>query len=686
MLPAAPRRLRGSIERPLSGRADFSGRCRDCNQLPRSKVAKAFTPDDLYLHRKVRSVHGISTLDQVVCEVVSIDRTTQAYVSNLWEFPCDGPGGRRVTYGDSDSSPRYSPSGGQVAFISKRSGKQQLFCISRTGGEARQVGDFESGVGPHRWMPSGRELIVRATVEEGLPRSGPWARLPDGDAKKADVEVNWRLPYKADGVGPTLRRQHHLFRVDATSGQKTQLTSGPFDVLSFDVSNDGRYIAYVRTREGRQAHRMDLWVADLATAQHRRLSADVATVLQPAWSPDGRQIAFTGAASEGDAQLRLWLVDTTRGEPVEVLEGQIDVGDPESVQWVDDGRSIAFMRTFRGRHQIAKVDTMRQEVSVLRAGDRQLGVLRSLGRRFVYTVLHPSIPGDLWSCDAVGGSEVRLSQLNAWWEERPRIEAMSREFEVPDGKGGIEKIEGWLIRRQDATGPGPLLDDVPRGPASHAAFDFDTNLYWHVLCSQGWSVLALNAVGSASYGREFCQRLAGHWGRLDLPQHMAALDALRADGSCDDRIAIAGTSYGGTLSCWATGHTQRFKAAVVIAPIGNIETHYGTSDSGYHVDPFYLGSQPGFDRQLARELSPVQHVERSLTPTLFLQGKDDERCPKCQSEELFVSLHRSGDTPTQLVLYPGESHRLLGHGKPACRDDAQQRIVAWLEYHVRGGA
>ena len=160
---------------------------------------------------------------------------------------------------------------------------------------------------------------------------------------------------------------------------------------------------------------------------------------------------------------------------------------------------------------------------------------------------------------------------------------------------------------------------------------------------------------------------------------------LRDEGVCDDRVAISGKSYGGYLSSWAIGNTAQFKAAVVMAPVGNIETHYGTSDGGYYADPYYLATKPVFDRKLARDLSPLQYVEKSSTPTLFMQGKDDERCPKCQSEELFVSLYRAGDTPTQLVLYPGETHSFLGEGAPACRADAANRIVAWLEYYANGG-
>ena len=167
-----------------------------------------------------------------------------------------------------------------------------------------------------------------------------------------------------------------------------------------------------------------------------------------------------------------------------------------------------------------------------------------------------------------------------------------RSFEVPDGNGGSEEIEGWLIRAKDSRGPAPLLNDAHGGPAAYALMDFDTNVFWQALCSQGWSVLALNPVGSASYGAEFCGRLAGHWGEMDLPQHEAAIRALKAEGVCDDRVAISGKSYGGYLSAYAIGQTHLFKAAVVMAPVGNIETHYGTSDGGYYADPLYMGTAP----------------------------------------------------------------------------------------------
>ena len=157
---------------------------------------------------------------------------------------------------------------------------------------------------------------------------------------------------------------------------------------------------------------------------------------------------------------------------------------------------------------------------------------------------------------------------------------------------------------------------------------------------------------------------------------------LQDEGVCDGRVAIAGKSYGGYLTGYAIGHSTAFRAAVVMAPVGNIETHFGTSDGGYYADPYYMGSAGRFDRELAKKLSPMACVERATTATLFMQGAEDERCPKCQSEELFVSLMCAGDTPAELVLYPGEDHHFLGEGTPSVREDAARRIIDWTTRHL----
>jgi dipeptidyl aminopeptidase/acylaminoacyl peptidase len=641
-----------------------------------------FTFEDLYLHRKVTELDAAPDGQSVACTVRSVDRDQDDYVSRIWSVALEGQPPRQLTQGPgTDSTPRWSPDGARLAFVSTRGGSPGVYLLPRDGGEAAPLGKLPGAVSDLRWFPDGQALLVAAAVPVDPYWRGarPQGRTPR--QRKVQPEVAWKLPYKSDGIGYVLAREIHLFRLDGRSGEHRQLTDGAFDVLAFDVAPNGRHLALTRTREGRFAHRTDLWTCDADGSRARQRTHEFATVTSPAWSPDGRWIAFGATVEEGDAQTHAHVLELATGKVQRLGDPDLQVADPGSLRWTADSAALLFTSAQRGRHHVVRVSVPAAQVQVLVGGHRQLGAFVAAGETMVYTVAHPSQPSEVHACPADGG-ERQLSDFNPWWKDRTPILAETWEFQAPDGRGGTETIEGWLLRAEGRAGPLPLLDDVHGGPASYALLDFDTNVYWQVLCSRGWAVLALNAVGSASYGREFCDRLAGHWGEYDLPQHLAAVRQLREEGVCDERVAVAGNSYGGYLAAWAIGHTALFRAAVVMAPVGNIETHYGTSDGGYYADPHYMGSGGHFDRKLARALSPMAQVEQATTPTLFMQGADDERCPKCQSEELFVSLMRAGGTPAELVLYPGEGHQLLGGGTPSVRQDAAERIVEWVARHV----
>jgi len=646
-------------------------------------MPQAFDVDDLYLHANVQSLHTVPGASSAVADVRTVDRENNRYASALWRCPMDGSPPAQLTGGGHlDSSPRLSPDSRWVAFVSDRDGEaSQLHTVRLDGATPRQVGHLPGGVQEIRWRSDSLHLVVTAEVPVDPDLRG---RRGDSPGERPDdaPEVSWRLPYKLDGSGYVLAREVHLFDVDLASGDTRQLTDGAFDVMGFDVHPDGVRIAYSRTREGRFAHCTDLWLRR-ADGTHTRLTTTHATVMSPVWSPDGSSIAFTGAVLEGDAEPRLWRFDVATGQVMPLSGDTLDVADPASVCWSADGRRIVFVEVHESRHRIAAVDAADASLSVLRGGDRQLAAMAWNHRHFLYAVDHPGQPSEVWWSDGPGTEERQASDFNPWWRDRTPITVEARRFDVPDGIGGTESVEGWLLQPAGMATPGPLLDDLHGGPASYALFSYDSNVFWQALCSAGWSVLLLNSVGSASYGRAFCRRLSGHWGELDFPQHVAVLEQLRREGVCDDRIAVSGKSYGGYLAGWATGHhTDLFKAAVVMAPVGNIETHYGTSDGGYYADPVYVGTAPEFDRRVARRLSPLQYIDRSRTPTLYMQGKDDERCPKCQSEELFVSHLRASDTPAELVLYPGEGHSFLASGMPRARADAARRVLEWVRRHT----
>lgn len=651
-------------------------------------MARPFTPEDLLLHRKLSGLHARPDADVVVCTVRSTDTARDGHGTRLWLWHPrqDRPVALDLGHAGTQQGPALAPGALLLAFVGSAGDTRQVHLAALPDGLARPVGRFAHGVQQLRWWPDGRTLLVTATVAVDPdahggrpPAGGPPPRGPHAP------EVAWRLPYKNDGTGYLLAREQHLFRLQL-DGQARQLTDGDFSVFGADVAPDGSRIAYVRSSGGRYAHRSEVWACRADGDGHALLSDVLAMASEPVWSPDDSRLALLGARDEGDARAGLWLLDAGGGAPRR-LGGEDFETAGFAPQWVQDGRALRVVQAWRGRHRVVEIDADGQAPPrVLLAGDRQFGAYAASAARLLVAADAPTQPSELRAAGLYGGGERCCSAFNAWWNERTPIRCEARSFDVPDGDGGSESIEGWLLRGPH-DGPAPLLDDVHGGPAAYALLDYDTNVYWQVLCSRGWAVLVLNPVGSASYGRRFCDRLRGRWGGIDLPQHLAALDRLRADGVCDERLALAGKSYGGFLAAWALGHADAFRAAVVMSPVGNLETHHGTSDGGWYADPYYLGPGHAFDREHARRLSPVQAITRARAPTLFLQGKADERTPQCQSEELFTSLARAQPRlPTELVLYPGCDHHFLNAGPPSVRIDAAHRITQWLATHAAGGA
>jgi dipeptidyl aminopeptidase/acylaminoacyl peptidase len=665
---------------------------------------QAFSIDDLFLDQRITDVHLAAGGQQVVCAVRRPSRADDRYRSSLWRFSLDGAPPRRITHTDSrDDAPRWAPDGSQIAFLSDRAetGTSQIHLIPADGGESRALTGLPRGVGSFAWRPQGDLLLAVCPVSVDPDRRVDGDEITDGEQARArDAQLPqlvWRTPYKADGTGYELDTRHHLFLVDADSGQATQLTHGPFNVRSAAWAPDGERICLSRTREDEGfEHCTDIWMLSLdgrRAGARQRLSHRQSNSSSPAWSPDGHWIVFSGSVEDGDAQQSLWLIDAQtvgKGDGNERRTAVQPLGD-ESIEvvagelhWHRDSSAVAFVQAHLGLQRIASIAVPGGALAAVVGGHRHVDRLACNERDLVFTVQRADAPCELHRADWRGEGEAPLSRLNDWWDHRTVPQVELRRFNVPDGRGRHEEIDGWLLRpagvRDDA--PTPLLVDVHGGPASYAMLDFAKHAYWQVMASRGWSVLALNTVGSSSYGRDFAARLRTRWGELDLPQVLAAIDDLQAKGVVDERLAIIGGSYGGYLGAWAIGHCRRFRAAIVCAPVANLESHFGTSDSGYYADAYSIGGEPKERRALMARLSPMTSIEQANTPTLFLQGKDDQRCPVGQSEELFTKLRRCRRAPCEMVLYPGGDHHVLTTGRPSHRRDGLQRIVDWLERWV----
>ena len=655
---------------------------------------KPYVPDDLYEHRVLGGLDGSTAHSQLVFKVTRATRGDEKNRARVYGLEPDrGTRARPLTTDTSSAkSPKLDPRGERVAFLASRDDAgMQVQLLRLDGGEARRLTHSDKALSTiESWSPDGRQILLTAECE--------WSERPgegDGDARdrtrksgKAEDEpqVATFLPYKRDGGGVIVGKRVQLLAADVESGELRTLVQGDFDVNAAAWSPEGNRLAFTRGRSGRQRHWKDLWLADAEGRHARQRTSSLASVQKLAWSPDGRRIALIASEAEGAARSQLWILEADGHAPPRLVGGEdFELASASGLVWHPDGGRIAVVAMHRGVQPVAIVDIARDQVRLLPHGLRQAYALAACGDRLVYVSTSMRWPDELYSVDWEGRDVRRHTAFNRRWaRERPQPRVRKRRFRVPDGRGGEERIDAWLLLPAHGKPPYPLLVDIHGGPQSAVLADFAMHTAWYPLLSRGWAVLAPNPVGSSGYGAAFAERICGNWGEADFPQVEAILDTLQRERIADDRLAITGKSYGGYLSAWAIGQTRRFKAAIVSAPVTNILSHAGTSDTGYYVSPYAMGGEIEEVSDRAHALSPILHDLRTDTPTLILQGADDRRCPIGQSEELFARLIRSTDVPAEFVVYPGGSHGLAESGKPSHRVDYHQRLCDWAVRWVLG--
>lgn len=675
---------------------------------------RTITAEDICAIRVINDLQVSPDGTRVAFSLRSIDRAQNRYRSTIWvvslEAAHEPP--RRLTAGPSDTQPRWSPDGRFLAFVSDRSGDKQLWAIAIDGGEAWQLTNHERGVSDPVWSPLGNAI---AYLSRGTPRpAGEGANASQPANSAGDVRVVTRLKYRADGEGFIGDQPRHLWvipfagppqRDDPVLPQPRRLTDGDWDDSDPAWSPDGRAIAFSSNRTpDRDINTVsDIWVVTVAPETEagalRKLTGSLGPARAPAWSPDGRLIAYLGHTNPPDTGLatntQLWCVpaDGVDGTAAQCLSDVLDrslanhiLGDLRAGQetlaphWTPDGRWIYTLVSDRGCCHVVRFSAAGGEVERVVGGERQVYAfdLTPDGHGVVFAASSPLEPGECFIARR-GEGERCLTQVNSEWLGQVRLSAPQRLlYRSFDG----QEIEGWLLRPPDAE-PGrryPLILYIHGGP--HALYGYTFMHEFQFLAARGFAVLYTNPRGSQGYGQHFAACIRQGWGTLDYQDVMAGVEAaLRFNDIDPQRLGVAGGSYGGYLTNWIVGHTDRFKAAVSERSVTNLYSFYGTSDIGWYFAEFEVGGTPQENARAYLEHSPIAYADRITTPLLILHSENDLRCPIEQAEQLFAALKRRGRT-VEFVRFPDEDHNLSRSGQPRHRIERLHRIAGWFERYL----
>ncbi len=400
------------------------------------------------------------------------------------------------------------------------------------------------------------------------------------------------------------------------------------------------------------------------------------------WTADGLAILVVGTVGRPVGHARLLRIPLDGGNLTD-LAGTLDrnvlqggPGYPGAVpQLAGDDRTVLFcIRDGGCTHLYAVIDGGQPRPVVTGAG-RVVAGMSVAGGLAAIVLATPTSFGEVVTVDLASGTQTVRTSHGAYLDEVELFTREERQFRISDGT----LVHGWLIRDPATSGPQPLLLDIHGGPhnAWNAAAD-PVHVYHQELAARGWAILLLNPRASDGYGEQFFNAALGGWGRADAKDFLEPIDALVAEGLADPgRLAVAGYSYGGFMTCYLTSRDDRFAAAVAGGLISDLVSMAGTSDAGHHLSDLELGGLPFADPDAYAAMSPLTQVTQVRTPTLIVHGAADVRCPIGQAEQWHTALRERG-VPTRMVLYPDASHLFILDGKPSHRIDFNQRVVDWV--------
>jgi len=641
-------------------------------------AAKTLAPEDFAQLREVSDPQLSADGQWLAYAVKTTDLAKDKRPKNLWICHWDGSGNRALTDGEASCShPRWSPDGRSLAFLSSRDDdhdNDQVWILPLAGGEAEKITAAPNGIDDFAWSPDSRRLALIA--RELDPRDAA-ARQAAKDKTTPPPLVIDRYYFKQDIDGYLTTNYAHLQLLDLDNRRITPLTHGAFDDAEPAWSPDGRTLAFVSKR-GDDPDRDENWqiylIAAEAGARERALttgpeaSAHPDWKSAPVWSPDGTTIAFLrgGPPEKIEYASHPLATISAQGTGLRILYPAHDrnIFHPHWSRG-QPGDTLSALDEDDGAQTLAAFSGTGAGPQPIAGGRVSITGWDAAAGHVAVLLSTPDHPFEIYAAE--GGTLRALSRQNdAWLKSFPV--APTEEIAYPSSDGTI--IHGMVLHAL-APGRTAALLRLHGGPQSQyqTQFSFEDQLFAH----HGYTVIMPNPRGSTGRGTAFAMALYARWGSVDVQDDLAAVDYAVQRGWADpDRLGVGGWSYGGMATNYLIASTTRFKAATAGASTGNILAGYGTNEyvRDYQAE---LGSPWQHSDTWLNISYPFYHADRIKTPTLFLCGQNDFNVPLLASEQMYQAL-RQLQVPTELVIYPGQYHGLT---KASYLVDRLRRYLAW---------
>ncbi len=661
--------------------------------------------DDLYKIKSVEDPQFSPDGKWIAFVRVDLDKFENTYTRNIWLSAAGGGDLRQLTRGGKDMQPRWSPDGGTLAFVSSRNEKPQIFLLPfQQPGEARQLTDMPNGAADPQWSPDGSQIAFLSSMnaeerkkeDSGEEESAPLDKLDakhrkerreEDEKQRYDPYFMWRVPYR---VGTRfLDERYTQVYVISTNESKEKIK--PRRLTDIDASFgtarwsvDGKYLftsRQVDVTTDEPFRNQGLYRIEVESGVSEQLTDESHTNFDPIPSPDGKWLAYSrlprqsGSITESVLRISVMPID---GGDTRDLNLAFD-RSPIDIAWSKDSSSIIFSGLNYGDAPIYRVPASGGTVETLLSGRfKSDSISVDANGNVAFTASTPIFPVELnWL--AAGSSEYKsiTDFNNDFLNEVIVQETHELRFKNPDG----EEIQGWYILPvgYEEGKQHPLALNIHGGP--HVMWGpSEPSMFheWQLHAAREYAVFYCNPRGGDGYGEAFLRALHANWGEVAMDDIMAGVDTLLQKGIVDEkRMAITGGSYGGYMTAWIIGHTDRFASAVSQRGVYNLISFYGTSDV-----PLLISSEfdvePWEDHELLWKHSPLAYASNIKTPVLIIHSENDYRVPIEQGEQLFAYVRRSGGT-VEMVRYPRDGHELSRSGEPKHRVSRLTKMIEWFD-------